>query len=41
VLTAPSGATALLVTLYLFRDGAAPGEEGPLLYYHVLDRTAR
>lgn len=33
ILTAPSGAPALLVTLYLFSDGAAPGEAGPLLYY--------
>jgi hypothetical protein len=36
MLTAPSGAPAVLVTLYLFRPGAAAGEDGPLLYYREL-----
>jgi len=36
MLTAPSGAPALLITLYLFDAGAAPGEAGPLLYYREL-----
>lgn len=36
VLTAPSGAPALLITLYLFHAGAAPGEGGPLLYYREI-----
>ncbi|WP_020519114.1 hypothetical protein [Catelliglobosispora koreensis] len=41
MLTAPSGAPALLVTLYLFDAGAASGEEGPLLYYHELTDSGR
>lgn len=37
-LQAPSGADALLVTLFVFSEGAAPGEAGPLLYYRELTR---
>ncbi len=33
VLTAPSGRQAVLVTMYVFSEGAAPGEMGPLIYY--------
>jgi hypothetical protein len=33
LLTAPSGRPAVLVTLYVFSEGAAPGEAGPLIYY--------
>jgi hypothetical protein len=40
MLTAPSGAPALLVTLYLFHAGSAEGEGGPLLYYRELTATA-
>jgi len=36
VLTAPSGARALLATMFVFGEGAAPGEGGPLLYYREL-----
>jgi hypothetical protein len=36
VLRAPSGRTALLATMFVFGEGAAPGEGGPLLYYHEL-----
>jgi hypothetical protein len=32
--TAPSGRPALLMTMYVFSEGAAPGESGSLLYYH-------
>ncbi|MEY2443340.1 MAG: hypothetical protein QOJ46_2766 [bacterium] len=32
-LTAPSGRPAVLVTVYVFSEGAAPGEIGPLIYY--------
>jgi hypothetical protein len=35
-LRTPSGASALLVTLFVFSEGAAPGEAGPLLYYREL-----
>jgi hypothetical protein len=31
--TAPSREPGLLVTLYLFQPGAAPGEAGPLLHF--------
>ncbi len=37
LLTAPSGRPAIVVTAYLFPAGAAPGEEGPLLYYRTVD----
>jgi hypothetical protein len=33
VLTTPSREPGLLVTLYLFQPGAAPGEAGPLLCF--------
>jgi hypothetical protein len=36
MLTAPSGEPAMVVTLYVFPAGAAPGEAGPLLYYRIL-----
>jgi hypothetical protein len=36
VLRAPSGRTALLATMFVFGEGAARGEGGPLLYYHEL-----
>jgi hypothetical protein len=36
MLTAPSGEPAIVVTAYLFPVGAAPGEDGPLLYYREL-----
>ncbi|MEU7869371.1 hypothetical protein [Dactylosporangium sp. NPDC049140] len=36
LLGTPSGEPALLVTAYLFHDGAAGGEGGPLLYYRAL-----
>ncbi len=32
-LEAPSGRRAVLVTVYVFSEGAAPGEIGPLIYY--------
>jgi hypothetical protein len=32
-LTAPSGRPAVLITMYVFSEGAAPGENGPLIYY--------
>jgi hypothetical protein len=35
-LRAPSGASALVVTLFVFSEGAAPGEAGPLLYLREL-----
>jgi hypothetical protein len=38
MVTAPSGEPAMVVTVYLFPAGAAPGEEGPLLYLRILDR---
>jgi len=37
MLTAPSGEPAMVVTLYVFPAGAAPGEAGPLLYYRIVD----
>jgi hypothetical protein len=36
VLRSPSGAPAVLATMYVFSEGAAPGEAGPLLYYREL-----
>ncbi|MEA2220295.1 MAG: hypothetical protein QOJ35_2921 [Solirubrobacteraceae bacterium] len=33
LLTAPSGRPAVFVTMYVFSEGAAPGEAGPLIYY--------
>jgi hypothetical protein len=36
VLRAPSGRTAVVATMFVFSEGAAPGEAGPLLYYHEL-----
>jgi hypothetical protein len=36
VLRAPSGRTALVATMFVFGEGAAAGEGGPLLYYHEL-----
>ena len=36
VLRAPSGRTALLATMFVFGEGAGPGEAGPLLYYREL-----
>jgi len=33
LLTAPSGRPAVLVTMYVFSEGAANGESGPLIYY--------
>jgi hypothetical protein len=33
VLTAPSGRPAVLVTMYIFNEGAATGENGPAIYY--------
>jgi hypothetical protein len=35
-LRAPSGAPAVVVTLFVFSEGAARGEAGPLLYYREL-----
>ena len=32
-LKAPSGRDAVFVTVYVFSEGAAPGEIGPLIYY--------
>ena len=32
-LTAPSGRPAILVTMYVFAEGAAPHEAGPLVFY--------
>jgi hypothetical protein len=32
-LKAPSGRDAVLVTVYIFSEGAAPDENGPLIYY--------
>lgn len=32
-LEAPSGRDAVLVTVYVFSEGSAPGENGPLIYY--------
>jgi hypothetical protein len=37
LLTAPSGRPALLTTMFVFAEGAARGEAGPLLYYRELD----
>jgi hypothetical protein len=39
VVTAPSGAPAVVVTLYLPSSGAAVGESGELVYYRDLDRA--
>jgi hypothetical protein len=36
VLRAPSGAPAVLTTMFVFGEGAAPGEGGSLLYYNEL-----
>lgn len=36
--TAPNGAPALVVTQFLFHEGAAPGEAGELLYVVPLER---
>ena len=36
VLRAPSGRTALVASMFVFGEGAAPGEAGPLLYYREL-----
>lgn len=36
VLRAPSGRTALVASMFVFGEGAAPGEGGPLLYYREL-----
>jgi hypothetical protein len=33
VLTSPSGRPAVLVTVYIFNEGAATGENGPAIYY--------
>jgi len=35
-LTSPSGRRAMLVTVYVFSEGAARGESGPLIYYREL-----
>ena len=35
-LTAPSGRRALFVSVYVFSEGAAAGEAGPLIYYREL-----
>ena len=35
-LRAPSGARALMVTMYVFGEGAAAGEAGPLIFYREL-----
>jgi hypothetical protein len=32
-LTAPSGRPAILITMYVFAEGAAPREAGPLVFY--------
>jgi hypothetical protein len=34
--TSPSGKRALVMTLFLFHEGAAPGEAGSLIYYREL-----
>jgi hypothetical protein len=34
--TAPSGKRALVMTLFLFHEGAAPGEAGSLIYYREM-----
>jgi hypothetical protein len=31
----------MVVTLYVFPAGAAPGEAGPLLYYRILEEPDR
>ena len=36
-LTAPSGKRALVMTQFIFYEGAAPGEAGQLIYYRELD----
>ena len=36
LLDTPSGEPAILVTAYVFHDGAAEGEAGPMLYYRAL-----
>ncbi len=33
LLTSPAGKPAVLVTVYVFAEGAASGEAGPLIYY--------
>ncbi len=33
VITDPSGFRAVVMTLFLFSEGAAPGEAGELIYY--------
>ena len=35
--TAPSGKRALVMTQFLFHEGAAPGEAGPLIYYREFE----
>ncbi|WP_428955838.1 hypothetical protein [Streptomyces sp. cg35] len=41
LLTDPGGRPALLVSLFIPREGAAPGESGQLLYWRELGSTAR
>jgi hypothetical protein len=35
-LRSPQGVSALVVTLFVFSEGAAAGEAGPLIYYRDL-----
>jgi hypothetical protein len=37
---APTGGTAIVVTMFLPREGAAPGEAGELIYYRKLDTAS-
>ena len=37
LLKSPSGRTAIVVTYYIFSEGAAEGEAGPLIFYKELD----
>jgi hypothetical protein len=37
-LRSPRGVSALVVTLFVFGEGAAGGEAGPLIYYRELRR---
>jgi hypothetical protein len=38
--TAPGGRDALLVTLFLPSEGAAPGEAGELIYYNIIGNSS-
>jgi hypothetical protein len=40
IVTAPSGAPALVVTQYVFREAAAPAEAGSLIYFRALPKPS-